>query len=47
MRSLFERIEKQGWKSIREKRQDILTLMMAESNDDNGHPLTSIEKLTA
>jgi len=47
MRSFFERIEKHGWRPIREKRQDILTLTMAESNDDNGHPLTVIEKLTS
>jgi hypothetical protein len=45
MKTFFDLIEKKGWKSIKEKRQDLISLAAIEFNGDNSYPLKSISKL--
>jgi hypothetical protein len=40
-------IEKQGWKAIKEKHKDLMTLATIELNDDGSYPLKSIVKMMA
>src|SRR5207248_3383747 len=46
-KSFMLRIEKQGWKSIKEKHKNLMTLAMIELNDDGSYPLKSIDKVMA
>jgi 3-dehydroquinate dehydratase-1 len=46
-KSFMLRIEKQGWKSIKEKRKNLMTLAMIKLDDDGSYPLKSIDKVMA
>jgi hypothetical protein len=46
-KSFILRIEKQGWKSIKEKRKNLMTLAMIKLDDDGSYPPKSIDKAMA
>lgn len=46
-KSFMNHIEKQGWKAIKEKHKDLMTLATIELNDDGSYPLKSIVKMMA